>query len=221
MSFGSDWLDIDEEGRTLTAVAKRLKRSGPKSIRSDNVLLEAHRGTIRVALEGTWVGTMKSADGNEYLPVLQAVGVPVQTSGIVLVDATDHPGVHLKLFAPEAQWLVPANTPEARVPCWFALDRAGGVTLASTKSAHALIGEASHGLAESCSVWILANRQADGSISFFLNGSPLPTMPSSRAGRLSTAWDKYASGHSQLQLEAMHYPVKAGPQVNVRYALGR
>ncbi|WP_433678275.1 hypothetical protein [Nocardia sp. CA-119907] len=118
-------------------------RTGPKSLRLDDVIVSLAGNQIEVTVGTTRVGLLSAADSARYAPVLARVGCAVESSGIVLIDAEGHPGGHVKLYLPDdADMLVPANVIDPTVPLFFALDRAGGVTLAERRHDHRLIAEA-------------------------------------------------------------------------------
>ncbi|MEV5837149.1 hypothetical protein [Nocardia sp. NPDC052112] len=92
-------------------------RTGPKSLRVDDVLVWLADGDVEVTIGTTRVGVLGAVDCGRFAPVLAQVGCAVESSGIVLIDAEGHPGAHVKLHLPDdADMLVPANTIDPTVP---------------------------------------------------------------------------------------------------------
>jgi len=222
-SFGSYWIEVCTAGSDrsgLDTVIAERGRTGPKSLRVDDVLVRLAGDEVEVTIGTTRVGALGAADSARYAPVLARVGCAVESSGIVLIDIEGHPGAHAKLYLPDADMLVPANAIDPTVPLFFALDRAGGVTLAMHKHDHRLIADATASWwpGTSCSAWVFLTRSGI-ELTATADGFPLPALAADRSKVLRTAWDAAYPGQPRLQFEALVYEIKAGRQISIRYPL--
>ncbi|MGW4393810.1 DUF2510 domain-containing protein [Amycolatopsis nivea] len=222
-SFGDSWIEVIGTGadkRTLETIIAKRGRTGPKSLRIDDAIVEASGTEVRVAIGNTRVGRLTDADAATYSPVLRWADCPIESSGIVLIDAQRHPGAHLKLYLPGPDMLVPANALDPAVAIFPAWDRAGGLTLGKRKSDHALIeaATASWWSGTARSAWVVLDRTGF-TITAAMDGMPLPDLDPDRDGGLRSAWVTRHPGLHRMQFEAQVYQVAAGRQVNIRYAL--
>jgi hypothetical protein len=116
--------------------------------------------------------------------------------------------------------LVPANDLNPAIAVFPAWDRAGGLTLARLKAEHTLVDSATahwwSGTARS--VWVVLTRTAF-EITASMDGMPLPNLDPDRDGGLRSAWTARHPRLTQMQFEAQVYQIKAGRQVNIRFAL--
>jgi hypothetical protein len=208
------------EKRALTKIVARRGRTGPKSMRVDDAIVQLTGPVVQVCIGDTRVGSLAPADTSRYAPVLTWARYPIESSGIVLIDAEGHPGAHLKLYLPDPDMLVPANELNPEVAVFPAWDRAGGLTLAKLKAEHSLVeaATASWWSGTPRSAWVVLTRTGL-EITAAMDGTALPNLDTDRAGGLRSAWDTRHPGLSRMQFEAQVYQIKAGRQVNIRYAL--
>lgn len=225
MSFGDRWINVVSTGadRThLDQLTNSRPRTTPKTVRCDPVVLSRTAVGVAVSVDGIRVGQLHADTASQYAPILDWVGQPVATAGVILIDAEGHPGNHLKLFAPQPALLVPANSPLPGITLWPALDRAGGITLARKKADRDLLDAATHGwdlgAAGERSIWLVVTRTED-QLDAALNGQPLPALTAARTGELCRQWDRHHHGETTLQMEAILYTIKSGKQINLRFAL--
>ncbi len=222
-SFGDRWIEVRSAGSDKRALAKVITtrgRTGPKSLRVDDAIVQLVGNDIQVSIGSTRVGTLGATDTATYQHVLAWARHPIESSGIVLIDAEGHPGAHLKLYLPSPDMLVPANDLNPTIALFPAWDRAGGLTLARLKAEHALVDSATarwwSGTARSA--WVVLTRTAF-EITASMDGMPLPNLDPDRDGGLRLAWTTKHPGLTQMQFEAQVYQIKAGRQVNIRFAL--
>jgi hypothetical protein len=221
MSFGDRWIEVCTVGRdkrALDRVIAERGRTGPKSMRVDDAVVRLIADAIEVQIGKTRVGLLGAADGLRYTPALRQAGCPVESSGIVLIDAEGHPGTQLKLYLPDPDMFVPANTLDLAVPLFPAHDRAGGLTLARRKSDHGLIeaATASWWSGAPRSAWIVLTRTGE-EITASMDAMPLPALYPDRTAALRQVWDAQHHDLPQMQFETQVYEIKAGRQINVRY----
>jgi hypothetical protein len=222
-SFGDRWIEVHSTGsdkRALTKLIAHRGRTGPKSLRVDDAIIQPLGADVQVSIGSTRVGVLSAPDASTYRSVLEWARHPIESSGIVLIDAEGHPGAHFKLYLPDPDMLVPVNDLNPAVAVFPAWDRAGGLTLARLKAEHALVESATErwwsGAARSA--WVILTR-AGFEITASMDGMRLPNLDPDRDGGLRSAWTTRHSGLTQMQFEAQVYQIKAGRQVNIRYAL--
>jgi hypothetical protein len=222
-SFGDRWIEVQSSGsdkRALTKVITARGRTGPKSLRVDDAIVQLVGADVQVSIGRTRVGVLSAEDTSTYRSVLGWARHPIESSGIVLIDAVGHPGAHFKLYLPDPDMLVPANDLNPAVAVFPAWDRAGGLTLARLKTEHALVDFATErwwsGAARSA--WVVLTRSGF-EITASMDGMPLPNLDPDRDGALRSAWTTRHPGLTQMQFEAQVYEIKAGRQVNIRFAL--
>ncbi|WP_410630974.1 DUF2510 domain-containing protein [Amycolatopsis sp. cmx-4-83] len=222
-SFGDRWIEVGSSPsneRALNKVITARGRSGPKSLRVDDAIVHLVGTEVQVSVGSTRVGTLSAMDTATYCSVLKWAGHPIESSGIILIDADGHPGVHLKLYLPSPDMLVPANDLDTTIAVFPAEDRAGGLTLARVKAEHALVDSATErwwsGAARSA--WVVLTR-AGFEITATMDGMPLPSLDPDRAAGLRTAWTTRHPGLTRMQFEAQVYQIKAGRQVSIRFPL--
>lgn len=223
-SFGSTWVEVEAgrgERKALSKLIKARGKSGPKSMRFDDAVLTLSGSQVNVTIGGSTVGWLNAGDSARYARPLSAIGRPVESSGIVLIDAEGHPGEHIKLYLPdEAALLVPLNEPDPSVRTFFAHDRAGSITLAHRKAEHQLAEAATAywWTGSPFAVWVVLTRSEDD-MTATLSGQPLPDLDPERSAALRAVWDQRMAGERRLQLEARVYEVKSGRQIAVRHQL--
>ena len=222
-SFGDRWIEVTSSGpdkRALAKVIAKRGRTGPKSLRVDDAIVQLIGAEVQVSIGSTRIGRLAATDTSTYAAVLEWARYPIESSGIVLIDAEGHPGAHLKLYLPSPDMLVPANNLNPAVAVFPAWDRAGGLTLARLKAEHSLVEAATarwwSGTARS--TWVILTRTGF-EITASMDGMSLPNLDPDRAGGLRSAWDARHPGMTQMQFEAQVYQIKSGRQVNIRYAL--
>ncbi|HEY2059753.1 MAG TPA: DUF2510 domain-containing protein, partial [Amycolatopsis sp.] len=213
-SFGDSWIEIAGTGpdnRALATIIAKRGRTGPKSLRVDDAVVQLVGTQVLAKIGDTRVGTLTDADTAAYSPVLRWANCPVESSGIVLIDAQGHAGSHLKLYLPSPDMLVPANALDPAVAILPAWDRAGGLSLAKRKADYALIEAAAarwwSGTARSA--WIVLTRTGF-TITAAMDGMPLPDLDPDRDDGLRSAWDARHPGLRQMQFETQVYQVAAG-----------
>jgi hypothetical protein len=141
-SFGNQWIEVYTSRQlkhALDNVVAKRGRTGPKSMRVDDAIVRLARGEVEVSIGNTVVGTLHEDDKSAYEAALESARRPVESSGIVVIEAEGHPGTHFKLYLPESDMLVPVNTLDPAIAMFLAWDRAGGLTLAKVRAEHALI----------------------------------------------------------------------------------
>lgn len=222
-SFGDRWIEVCTVGQDKRALDRTIAergRTGPKSMRVDDAVVRLAHDTIEVRIGKTRVGVLHAADGRRYTPALRRAGCPVESSGIVLIDAEGHPGAHVKLYLPDPDMLVPANMLDPAIPLFPAHDRAGGLTLAKRKSDHALIEAATAAWWSGTprSAWVALTRTGY-EITASMDAKPLPALDADRTAALRYAWEARHQNVHRLQFEAEVYNIKAGRQLTVRYPL--
>lgn len=222
-SFGDRWIEVHTFGqdkRALNKVIAARGRTGPKSMRVDDVVVRLAHDEVEVSIGDTRVGALTVADRSRYVPVLQEADCSIESSGIVLIDAAGHPGPHVKLYLPEPEMLLPANALDPDVRLFPAHDRAGGFTLAKRKPDYALIetATASWWSGTSRSAWVVLTR-SDNEITAAMDGLPLPPLDPDRSVALRSIWDARHPEQSRLQFETLVYEIKAGRQISIRHQL--
>jgi hypothetical protein len=222
-SFGDHWIEVHAAGRDRRALDKLVAkrgRTGPKSLRVDDAVVTLARGEVQVFIGSARVGVLEAADTATYTLVLGWARYPIESSGIVIIDADGHPGQHLKLYLPSPDLLVPVNALDPAVAFIPALDRAGGLTLAKRKAEHALVDTATvtWWAGSPRSAWVLLT-QSGSEITATLDAMPLPALDPDRDVALRSAWEARHPEAGRLQFEAQVYEIKDGRQVNIRYPL--
>jgi hypothetical protein len=222
-SFGDHWIEVHAAGkdqRALDKVVAKRGRTGPKSLRVDDAVVTLARGEVQVLIGDTRVGVLEAADTAAYTPVLGWARHPIESSGIVIIDADGHPGQHLKLYLTSPDMLVPANALDPAVAVFPAWDRAGGLTLAKRKADHALTdaATASWWAGTPRSAWVVLTRSGF-EITATMDRMPLPALDPNRDGSLRSAWEARHHELTRMQFEAQVYEIKPGRQINIRYPL--
>ncbi|TDP97941.1 hypothetical protein EV186_103921 [Labedaea rhizosphaerae] len=222
-SFGDRWIEVRtsaQDARALREVIADRGRTGPRSLRLDDVVVNLGHAEVEVRIGETRVGSLWEVDMSRYAPVLRTAGRPVESSGIIIIDADGHPGSHVKLYLPDPDMLVPANSLDPTVLFLPAHDRAGGITLARRKADHELIEAATASLwsGRDCSVWVLLTRTSSG-IDASIDKMPLPSLSDERAAALLLSWEAQYPRSNDLQFESILYSIRAGRQVCVRFSL--
>jgi hypothetical protein len=222
-SFGDRWIEVHTTGphkRALDKIIAKRGRTGPKSMRVDDALVRLVHDEVQVSIGSTLVGVLEDTDTSTYTPVLEWAHHPIESSGIVIIDAEGHPGSHFKLYLPDPDMLVPANALNPAVAVFPAWDRAGGLTLAQRKAEHALIdaATASWWVGTPRSAWVVLTRSGFD-ITATMNGMPLPTLDPDRGAALRSTWQARHRDLTMMQFEAQVYEIKSGRQVNIRHPL--